>query len=122
MRISDWSSDVCSSDLHQGEAVALLRGDEGEAETGVAGCRLDQASSGLQPAVMLRRLDHRLADAILDRAAGILALELQEQAAGTGIQAAYLDPRRVADAVQNIVKDGAGRSHQRSEERRVGKK
>src|SRR3546814_10765905 len=45
---------------HQGEAVALLRGDEGEAETGVAGCRLDQASSGLQPAVMLRRLDHRL--------------------------------------------------------------
>src|SRR3546814_2913931 len=60
---------------HQGEAVALLRGDECEAETGVAGCRLDQASSGLQPAVMLRRLDHRLADAILDRAAGILALD-----------------------------------------------
>src|SRR3546814_20354487 len=60
---------------------------------------------------MLRRLDHGLAEAILDRAAGILALELQEQAAGTGIQAAYLDHRRVADAVQNIVKDGAGRSH-----------
>src|SRR3546814_8116419 len=33
MRISDWSSDVCSSDLAAGErALALLQGDDGPAQ------------------------------------------------------------------------------------------
>src|SRR3546814_6428705 len=38
MRISDWSSDVCSSDLHRGAAVWVdLEVEVGRAATGVAG-------------------------------------------------------------------------------------
>jgi hypothetical protein len=37
---------------------------------------------GLQAAVALGRLDHGAADAVLDRAAGILGFELEEQRQG----------------------------------------
>src|SRR3546814_5022556 len=36
MRISDWSSDVCSSDLHGGGAVALDDGGQGAHQVGAA--------------------------------------------------------------------------------------
>ena len=55
------------------------------------GCRLSVALGGL---------DHRQADAILDRAAGVLAFELGEQPAGAGIEMGQLDHRRVADEVE----------------------
>ena len=57
---------------------------------------------GFEAAVALGRLDHRERDAILDRAAGILVLELEEQAAGAGIELPHLDHRRVADHFQHV--------------------
>src|SRR3546814_14140498 len=81
MRISDWSSDVCSSDLedllaahlvrdHQHELVALLLRDQGQADAGVARRALDQGVAGLDVAALLGGLDHAHADAVLDRTPG----------------------------------------------------
>ena len=66
--------------------ITLLRRDEGEAQTGIAGGRLNQPAAGLQTAVPLGGLDHGPADPILDRTARIFALELEEKAAGAGVQ------------------------------------
>ena len=90
----------------QDQAIALLRGDEGEAEARIARGRLHQRAAGLQASIALRRLDHRQRDAVLDRAAGILVLQLQEQAAGAGIEAGDLDQGRVADHLQNVLESG----------------
>jgi hypothetical protein len=66
---------------HDDQLVALLGRHQRERQAGVAGGRLDDRAAGLEPPVALGRLDHRLADAVLDRAAGILVLELEEQPA-----------------------------------------
>src|SRR5262249_12135349 len=47
------------------------------------------------------RLDHLEADAVLDRATGILVLQLQKQSTGAGIEARELDERRVPDQVED---------------------
>src|SRR3546814_12581059 len=53
MRISDWSSDVCSSDLN-GEAAAARERDRGaDARVGVLRSWLSQAAGGIEP--VLRR-------------------------------------------------------------------
>jgi hypothetical protein len=52
--------------------------------------------------IALRGLDHGAPDAILYRAARILAFELQEQAARTGIHAGDLDQRRISDQVEQL--------------------
>ena len=67
-------------------AVALERADEREREAGVAGGGLDDRAAGRQPPVALGGLDHRQRDAVLDRAARVLALELDEQLAGAGVE------------------------------------
>src|SRR3546814_2572501 len=108
MRISDWSSDVCSSDL--------------QADAGVARRALDQGVAGLDVAALLGGLDHAHADAVLDRTAGVLVLELQVQLAGAGIQAPGLDDGRIADEFEDggmdrhaalAEKHGARLSHRR---------
>ena len=48
-------------------------------------------------------LDHRQADAVLDRAAGIHVFELQEQLARAGVEALQLQHRRAADHLQRIL-------------------
>ena len=63
------------------QPVALLRGGEREADAGVAGGRLDDRPARLEQPVALGRLDHREADPVLDRAAGVEVLELGEDAA-----------------------------------------
>ena len=68
------------------ECVALQHADLREAEAGVAGRRLDDRAAGLQAPVALGRLDHGEADAILDRAAGVLAFQLDEQPARPGVE------------------------------------
>ena len=73
------------------DAVALGDADLGEAEPGVAGGGLDNGAATLQPAILLGRSDHRQRDAILDRAAGVLAFELDEQPALAGIEFGKLD-------------------------------
>jgi hypothetical protein len=62
------------------ERIALELGDERERDAGVAARRLEQLASGLELAGCLRRLDHRLRDAVLDRAGRVLALELRVEA------------------------------------------
>ena len=90
----------------QGQVIALLRGDQRQAQAGVAcGC-LDQPAARLQAAVLLGGLDHGLADAVLDGAARVLTFELQEKAAGPCIHLPDLDQRGVADRFQNVSEDG----------------
>ena len=93
------------------QAVALLSGDQGEAEAGVAGGRLDDGAAGLEHAVVLGRLDHRQADAVLDRAARVLQLELGEQPAGPGIELGEFDHRRVADHFEDVAGNHRGTNH-----------
>ena len=85
----------------QHDAVALRDADLREAEPGVAGGRLDDRAALLQPAVLLGVGDHRQRDAVLDRAARILALELHEQAAFSRVELRQFDDRRLADQVQH---------------------
>ena len=65
------------------------------------------SAPGLMLPVALGGLDHRQRDAVLDRAAGVLVLELEEQPAGAGVEAAYLDQRGVADEIEDVVGDSS---------------
>ena len=86
---------------HAGERVALQLRDERERDAGVAARRLEQAPTGLELAGRLGRFDHRLRDAVFDRAGGILCLELREDADRPGREARELDERSVADEVED---------------------
>src|SRR3546814_15721449 len=65
MRISDWSSDVCSSDLAQGELGEALRfGTRNEAFPGALDAQVRQAFGGIDAGHCLRHdLDSRLGSA-----------------------------------------------------------
>jgi len=82
---------------YQDQRVAFLRGDQGQAEAGIARRRFYNRATRLQLAGALRFVDHRQRNAVFNRAAGILVFQLQEQGAGTGIQFVQLDKRRVAN-------------------------
>ena len=60
-------------------AIALERRGDGQAVAGVARRRLDDRAARLEQARALGRLDHRQADPVLDRAAGVEHLELGEE-------------------------------------------
>src|SRR3546814_16042093 len=96
MRISDWSSDVCSSDLHVGLAAAEVAALDGVVEEPV-----DGVAVGL---VVLRRVDASLGrDRV--RSAGSVVV------------------RAALDLVALLAERGCGRGageHGREEERRVG--
>ena len=64
---------------HEDAAIALERGGDREAVAGVAAGRLDDGPARLEEAGALGGLDHRQADAVLDRAAGVEHLQLGEQ-------------------------------------------
>ena len=85
---------------HARQRVALQLRDERERDAGVAARRLEQPPAGLELARGLRRLDHRLRDAVLDRAGRVLALELRVDAHRPGREAGQLDERRVPDEVE----------------------
>src|SRR5690606_33105261 len=86
---------------HEDQLVALLLRHQRQADAGVAGGALDQGVAGLDVAALFGGLDHAHADAVLDRTARVLALELQVQLAGTGIQAPGLDDGRVGDELED---------------------
>ena len=79
------------------DAVALGARHQRQAEAGVAGGRLDHRAAGAEPAVALGGVDHRQADSVLDRAARVLRLELEEELARPGVEARHAHQRRVAD-------------------------
>src|SRR6185437_13453360 len=95
------------------EAIALLCRDKRQAETGIPGGGLDQRAARPELAVALGCLDERQADAVLDRASGILVLEFGEEAAWPGIEPRQLDQRRVADRVEHVAVDHHGASSAR---------
>ena len=85
----------------QHDPVALRPRDQREPEPGIAGRGLDDGAAGREQAVAFGRLDHRQADAVLDRAAGVLRFQLQEELAGAGVEPVHRHQRRVADQVQH---------------------
>ena len=62
------------------DLVAARRRDHGERDAGVAAGRLDEPHAGLEQPALLGPEDHAQCGTILDAAAGIVALELAEQA------------------------------------------
>ena len=86
---------------HQDQLIALASRDQSQPQPRVARRRLDDRGARLQPPVALRRLDHRQGDAVLDRAAGVLAFQLHEQPARPGVETGYLNHRRIADQAEH---------------------
>ena len=80
--------------------VAALGRNQRQTEAGIARRCLDQRAAGLQLAAGLSRLDHGNGDTVLDRAAGILVFQLQEQPAWSGIEIGHLQHRGVTDHVE----------------------
>ena len=82
--------------------VALDRGGDREADSGVPGRGLDDRPAGLQLPFALGLLDQLDADPVLDRPAGADVLELGEHGRGVvGNDALEPRERRVADEVEN---------------------
>ncbi|MCY1545462.1 hypothetical protein D9M68_814060 [compost metagenome] len=86
---------------HQHHPIALGAPHQGQPQASVAGGGLDYGAAGLEPAITLGAVDHGDADAVLDRTAGVLGFELQEQGAEAGIEAGDPDQRSVADQVED---------------------
>src|SRR5690606_12772584 len=84
-------------------AVALDRGGNGEPDAGVAAGPFDDDAAGAEPTLALGGLDDRRADAVLDRAAGVVELRLdvdrRADAVGHAVQA---DQRRPADRLEDV--------------------
>ena len=94
---------------HDQRAVAAGVRDDGEADAGVAGRRLDDEAAGLELAALLGFEDHLPPGAVLHRLAGVHELGLAEdRAAGLLRGAAEPDQRRVADRGDDVVADGHG--------------
>ena len=94
---------------HDLERVALDLGDHGQGDAGVAGRRLDDLLTGPQAPVLLRLVDHGLGGPVLDRAAGVPALELGHDGhPGVRAEGADVDHRRVADQVEDALVAGHG--------------
>ena len=66
------------------QPVALLARNQRKPQAGIAGGGLDQRAARLDKAGALGGFDEIEADAVLDRAAGVLVLELEKDAAGPG--------------------------------------
>ncbi|MNL13262.1 hypothetical protein D3C87_1341650 [compost metagenome] len=57
---------------HQHHPIALGAADQRQAQAGVAGGGFDDGAAGLEATIALGLVDHRQADAVLDRTAGVL--------------------------------------------------
>ena len=91
---------------HEDQLVALLLGHQGQAQAGIAGSTLDQGCTRLEVTPLFGGLDHRQADAVLDRTAGVGAFQLQVNLAHTGIQALGLDDGSLPDEFEDGGMDG----------------
>jgi hypothetical protein len=84
---------------HASQRIALQLRDHRERDAGVAARRLEQLATRLELARRLCCFDHRLRDAVLDRAGRVLALELRVDADVAGWAGAR--QRRLADQVED---------------------
>ena len=86
--------------------VASCRRDAREADARVARRRLDDDAAGLQLALFLRLLDHRLRDAVFDGAGRVEVLELDEHICGQVIrldEIVRLEKRGLADEFRDAL-------------------
>ncbi len=85
-------------------AVAADGRRQREPDAGVARGGLDDGAAGLQGALALGGVDHRDADAVFDRVAGVEALHLRQHG---GLDAlnhpVQLDERRAADEMEDVL-------------------
>ncbi len=87
-------------------AVTARIGDQGQADAGIAGGRLDDESAGAQFAALFRLHDHLPAGAIFHRAARVHEFGLAEDdASGRLGGVLQLYERRVADGLDNAFAD-----------------
>ena len=100
----------------QDQLVALLLRDQGQADAGIAGGAFDQGVAGADVAALFGGVDHGKTDAVLDRAAGVLALELEVQLADAGVEPLRLHDRGVGDQFE----DGGMDRHAGGGSRRSG--
>ena len=84
----------------QQHLVAARPPDQRQRQPGVAGRRLHDRAARLQEALALGRLDHLHGDAVLDRPARVLRLQLQQQATSSGVDPLDLHHRRLADQIK----------------------
>jgi len=76
---------------------------QGEPDAGIAARAFDDRTAGLQVTCLDRRLDHRDADSVLHRAAGIEVLELGEHGARiAGREPVDPHQRRVSNRAENV--------------------
>ena len=85
------------------QPVAADRGDHRQADAGVARGRLDDRAARPEDAAALGVLDHREADAVLDRAARVRPLGLHPHVdlRAVGVQAVDADVRGVPDGLED---------------------
>jgi hypothetical protein len=98
---------------HDGrDRIALDLADHREGDAGVAARRLEDPAAGLELARVLGGLHHLEGDAVLDRARGVLLLELGEDPhVRVGGHARELDERGVADRRERRAADGLEAAH-----------
>ena len=95
----------------QDAPVAAHRAHERQTDAGVPARRLDDDAARLERSAALRLLDHRQADAVLHRAAGVRLLHLRPDRRTRAVpQRAQPDERRVPDELEDVV-DQPGRCH-----------
>ena len=83
--------------------VAAHRGDERQSHAGISGCTLDNCSAWFEQAFALGIINHRDADAILHRAAGIqvvhFRVDFRRKSGGDAVQP---HQRRASDGFQDV--------------------
>ena len=113
--VADAGSDLARDNNPHG--VSLLLADESQGDGGVAAAGFHDGAAGTEVAFGFGVLDHGEGDAVLDATAGILSLQLGEDAnAGFGGQVRELDQRGVSDESED---GGSGHGHQFLSEHRV---
>ncbi len=86
---------------HQDQLIALLRRYQGQAQARVACRTFHQCRTRSDQTGFFRVLDHSQADAVLDRPARVLALQLDVKTARTGVQVVDAHDRGVPDQIKN---------------------
>src|SRR5216117_2372797 len=96
----------------ENEPIALHRGGHGEPDARVAAGRLDDRRARFETALLLRGLEHRHGDPVLDAPAWIHRLELGEDARAARLrEPVQADNRRVPDQLQHGRRDFRSRRH-----------
>src|SRR5216683_6614207 len=94
----------------QDDAVAFRAGDQGEAESGVAGGRLNDGPARLKFSLVFCGFDHGERNTVFDRARRILIFKFNEKLTWPSIHSRDFDERRVADERKNRRRFVAGQN------------